>query len=263
MIMDETELVFGEKSYELRIVSYFDILGWRSEVLDAGDDARRIARLAAIPRLFSSSVWLLGERVEGAFITAFSDNVVTSVPYRKERVQWSLEGLATIQFALALAGFWSRGAITVGRLFHDADTVFGPALNRVYELESRSAIYPRTLIDPEVSVLMNVQSDFIACDAEWRFTDPFTMPFIRRKQNEPINRDMVARYNELSGTAIPMTPVAIDPMTLLLAIFLRVRSELSGATSLGVWQKYAWLYDRIAPRVGCADRSTEFAPPRS
>lgn len=43
-----------------------------------------------------------------------------------------------------------RGGVCEGKLHHSPyGPVFGPALNRAYEIESREAVYPRILIDPE------------------------------------------------------------------------------------------------------------------
>jgi hypothetical protein len=116
MLMDESELLYGELYYECRIVSFFDTLGWRQQIQEAGDDPRRIARLASVPRLFSSAVMEMAKRAEGAQMTAFSDAVIVSVPYDADRLLWNLQGLATVQLGLALSGFWVRGATTVGHL---------------------------------------------------------------------------------------------------------------------------------------------------
>lgn len=47
--------------------------------------------------------------------------------------------------------FIARGAITHGDIFYDneKDIWFGPAMNRVYFLESKMAKFPRVIIDPE------------------------------------------------------------------------------------------------------------------
>lgn len=48
-------------------------------------------------------------------------------------------------------GFIARGAITHGDLFYDNEKNiwFGPAMNRAYYLESKSARFPRVIVDPE------------------------------------------------------------------------------------------------------------------
>ena|GEM_PF-1401841 len=43
-----------------------------------------------------------------------------------------------------------RGGVCEGKLHHSkSGPVFGPALNRAYEIESKEAVYPRIFIDPE------------------------------------------------------------------------------------------------------------------
>jgi hypothetical protein len=114
MVMDESELQYGELNYEQRIVAYFDVLGWRTEIEQAGHDARKIARIAVIPKIFSQGVSQISVQAPGAHLTSFSDNVVVSVPYNTDRSLSSIDGLATVQLGLAFAGFWLRGAITIG-----------------------------------------------------------------------------------------------------------------------------------------------------
>ncbi|WMT78618.1 hypothetical protein [Bradyrhizobium sp. Ash2021] len=114
MIMDESELQYGELNYEKRIVAYFDVLGWCSEIEQAANDPRRIARIAMVPKLFSRGVSQMAAQASGSHLTSFSDNVIVSAPYTADRLQSSLDGLATIQLGAALAGFWLRGGITIG-----------------------------------------------------------------------------------------------------------------------------------------------------
>lgn len=40
-----------------------------------------------------------------------------------------------------------RGGITIGKIIHNEEMVFGPGINRAYELESKYAIYPRIIFD--------------------------------------------------------------------------------------------------------------------
>lgn len=261
MLMDESELLYGELYYECRIVSFFDTLGWRQQIQEAGDDPRRIARLASVPRLFSSAVMEMAKRAEGAQMTAFSDAVIVSVPYDADRLLWNLQGLATVQLGLALSGFWVRGATTVGHLVHDPNIVFGPALNRAYELENQSAIYPRILIDPLIPELMKLQVDFISADDDVRFTDPFNVDFITRVQKMPLNTAMIRRFNKIAGSAILTAPVPMDSHVLLRATLLRIRAELMAASRADVWRKHAWLFDRIAPRIQHPERSADFIQP--
>ena len=46
--------------------------------------------------------------------------------------------------------FLVRGGLVAGRVHHDESFVYGLAVNRAYEIESKKAIFPMTLISEEV-----------------------------------------------------------------------------------------------------------------
>lgn len=263
MIIDENELQFGELRYEQRIVSYFDILGWRQEIENAGSDPSKIARLASIPRMFHFVAMANSERIKGAHISAFSDNVVVSVPYEVDRIQPTVRALARIQLGIACMGFWTRGAITIGSLYHDDHVVFGPALNRAYELESKHAIYPRTLFDSLIPELAEVQGDFIGYEDEAKFTDPFNPSFVEwsiKENNVP--HELLSDYSKAASLRLPKRSSWILSGVILEAILNRVRIEMISASKLSVWQKHAWLFDRIAHRISWPERSSDLLPPK-
>jgi hypothetical protein len=251
MIMDDSELAYGELAYERRIVSFFDILGWREHVAEAADDARRIARLASMPRMFSRTVMGVADRVPGAQLTSFSDNVVSSVPFEPKYVEWILQSLATIQLGAALAGFWVRGSVTIGSLYHDADIVFGPALNRAYVLESQQAQFPRIIIDPRASELLECCTDFIDTDSDFHFVDPFRPEFIARIQRElQPNKTILQRFNEIANGRVPLQPAIFHSLPLLGSIVARLTAEMAATRDERAKEKQAWLHARLARRVG-------------
>jgi hypothetical protein len=250
MLMDDSELAYGELSYERRIVSFFDVLGWRDHIAEAGNDARRVARLASVPRMFSRTVMGVADRVPGAQLTSFSDNVVSSVPFAPEYVEWILQSLATIQFGAALAGFWVRGSVTIGLLHHDTDVVFGPALNRAYLLESQQAKFPRIILDPEAPELLECRGDFIDSDVEFRFVDPFRPEFIDRIQRNIPDPAIIQRFNEIANGRVPQQPAILHSLLLLGSILMRLTAEMTATNDDGAKKKQAWLHARLAARVG-------------
>ena len=63
-------------SYERRIVAFYDMLGWRSEIADAGTDPNKVGNLR---RLILTHTRVLGMSVNSRVnVSTFSDNVVIS-----------------------------------------------------------------------------------------------------------------------------------------------------------------------------------------
>lgn len=71
--------------------------------------------------------------------------------------------LAQIQSDLLKEGILIRGGITIGDILYDEITnqLFGKAMNRAYELESKVANYPRIVIDPTFSNVYSHSIEFI------------------------------------------------------------------------------------------------------
>jgi hypothetical protein len=150
---------------------------------------------------------------------------------------------------LAVSGFWIRGAVTVGLIHHDEHIVFGPALNRAYELESKVAIYPRILIDaPALAVPPGL--DFIDA-GDPPFLDPFKPRFWDRIQAQsPIQPHVLERFEALSGMTIPVEPVLVSGGTALASIANRLSAELTTTDDPRAWRKLAWLFDRVVRGLG-------------
>lgn len=256
------ELLFGETEYQNRITVFYDVLGWRAQILEAGDDPRMVARLAALVRMMCAHVMAPAEREEGALLASFSDNVVFSVPYSPERLPWTLRSVAVIQFGVAMMGFWVRGGLTVGQLYHDEHIVFGPALNRAYEIESIQARYPRVVVDSAIDHALYDDQPFIAIEDDVRFVDPFTEALCEQFQSDVApDPEIVDRWNELTGVNLPTQTVHLPGNLAMRAILERIELELRAAETQVVWEKHAWWFDRIAPRVGHEVMAEKQVPP--
>jgi hypothetical protein len=84
-------------------------------------------------------------------ITHFSDSIVISclADHRaKDNVEWALNGIID---GLLMTGFVLRGGVTHGLLIHRESLVYGPALIRAYELESKQAAMPRVILDHPIA----------------------------------------------------------------------------------------------------------------
>lgn len=141
--------------YDPTLLTYFDVLGFREMVkaLDADSISEILGRFNRLsnPGVAESQHW-------GQKIHSFSDLAVRTVPIRKREnmpseqglLYWELLDLAFIQAELIEKEILIRGAMTVGNICMERGLIFGPALIRAYELESKVAIYPRIVIDGTV-----------------------------------------------------------------------------------------------------------------
>ncbi|KTC78705.1 hypothetical protein [Legionella cincinnatiensis] len=85
---------------------------------------------------------------EQVHLTVFSDSLVLSMPLAFEHRIYSK--LPSIIIGFLEKGFLLRGGISVGKLYHIDNIIFGPALVEAHKLESNEAKFPRILISDKV-----------------------------------------------------------------------------------------------------------------
>ena len=155
--------------YEECIVSYLDILGFRSMLeKDAPGEIAGLLEVfheESMPNE-SESTREANNKGEKSVVRVeiLSDAIVRARtrggPYQGVLLFWELYNLLQIQLACIVHGVAVRGAVTVGKL-HLGDElrgpIFGPALVRAFEMESSEVVFPRIAVD-EV-VLTQLQTD--------------------------------------------------------------------------------------------------------
>lgn len=148
-----------EFQYEKRVILFLDIIGWKeiiahtdsvsdliAEIIGYLVNHHYIYRTVSYKEKVIKKAEITGSKVNPLFLgveTAIcSDNIIISTPlYHEIRL---INKSGDIFRDLLGLGVLSRGAITVGNLYHRENIVFGPAMNEVVELE-KQAIYPRIL----------------------------------------------------------------------------------------------------------------------
>jgi hypothetical protein len=190
--------------YESRLVLYADVLGWKAAVegndgeallsvveelhlpADAHNARRRAELQGSEGKIIETSAGSMKiEWVNPMFLEvqfgAFSDNFVFSVPASFGRR--ILTAASSLVVGLLRRGFLVRGAITLGELHHRDNAVFGPALNRAVQIETREAFYPRILVSDETAKhLAGLPTDSrdhsLLTDQTGRLVaNPFALPF--------------------------------------------------------------------------------------
>jgi hypothetical protein len=82
-------------------------------------------------------------------LKAFTDNIVVAWPIRDDaeiELGSAFSKVAEFQFAMALEGFFVRGAISLGDVYVDDIAVFGDALTQAHVGESKLARDPRIIL---------------------------------------------------------------------------------------------------------------------
>lgn len=148
----EEEFIASLK-YETRYVGFFDILGWSTAIKDSVGNEEMQQKLglavSAMRSHLAMNEWKKqhGPWPDGAEIVHFSDSIVVSTSADYHGKSEIISILSFLSNALLQHGFLLRGGITKGEIYHKDSSVFGPALNRAYEMESKSAIFPRVILD--------------------------------------------------------------------------------------------------------------------
>lgn len=139
-------------TYRPAVVTFIDILGFRNIVEKRSpQEIKKI--ISAVQRHAGSDDYKSNDKeVNFTRSIFFSDSVVRVRPFDAEYNEGSLFfeliDLVHAQAELANLKVFIRGGLTVGNIFIEGQTLFGPAMVRAYELESSYANYPRIVIDP-------------------------------------------------------------------------------------------------------------------
>lgn len=149
--------------YETRYVAFIDILGFSSAVNTSKTDAKSRIKIGLALNLLQQyarghtefAQKLAAEGQAGDFprqilLTQFSDCLAVSASANLEGRQRLISTVNFLSHGLFPHGFLLRGGITVGDIYHRDNVIFGPAFNRAYELETKVAVHPRIIFDPDL-----------------------------------------------------------------------------------------------------------------
>jgi hypothetical protein len=236
--------------YERRIVAFYDFLGWRSKIIEAGDNPEKIGNLRRM--ILRHSLSLRGQQeyaAPDAKVSTFSDNMVVSLPVNEVNVVHLLTTLGAFQFASVGGGLLVRGGVTVGRIHHDELSVFGPALNRAYELESKIAVVPRIVVDETVFENGYHIPFFMRREEGIWFIDPFSGRFVDVISSLD-REDAKDIYASLGLPVSKRNLSTVTSQTMLTFALNALKPQLRVPLGDKEWEKMALVYDRIAEQLG-------------
>ncbi|AOY59028.1 hypothetical protein [Desulfococcus multivorans] len=174
MIIQKIEIPFSTDKYEKRLIIFIDLLGFKNYILS---DGRKEDDFIALTSHFQKNVSEGAKYIKGnaysysPTFNFFSDTIIISFPLElfnapAECKKFTSEAdpyndinidklnllfsavmyICDIQLHSLKHGLLSRGCVTIGDVYHNKNTWFGPGLIEAYEHESKIAIYPRVIL---------------------------------------------------------------------------------------------------------------------
>jgi hypothetical protein len=135
--------------YQERYCAFLDILGFRELVDSVEKDSKKFNELKnLLRRVHEARRSCAGEVVIAA--QSISDAVALSAPTTPIGLATLLAVIKELYIDLLCQGYFLRGAVVCGKLFHEGQTIFGSALQRAYHFESEIARFPRVIVTQEV-----------------------------------------------------------------------------------------------------------------
>lgn len=144
-----------EFEYDIAMVAFLDVLGWSNLIMQSASDDALLQRMgkalekAGVPFFYpGGKTSVLQSGVPS--ISVFSDSMIISQSITNPDpmgMDTFWETLDMIGKTLARHGFFIRGGITKGLMYHRGQIAMGPALLRAYQLENIFAVSPRIILD--------------------------------------------------------------------------------------------------------------------
>lgn len=143
----------NELMYLERYCAFIDILGFREIIaqLDRGK-ASALSLIQLLDEIHQPKKGLSSLAKADIRVQSISDAVAISVAPTAEGLGQLFLATDALTIKLLSMGYFIRGAIAKGRLYHDGNMIFGEALVRAYQFESQVARYARLLVTRDVKL---------------------------------------------------------------------------------------------------------------
>jgi hypothetical protein len=141
---------------EKRAIAFIDILGFKDVVKRMRSDLGLVNSVHQILQDILQQEQAVYENLprillkESLEMTSFSDCVVISD--LQQNFDSVMASARSLYLDLLRHGILSRGAITIGTVFHKGRIVFGEGLVSAYTLESSAAVYPRIIVPDDFRI---------------------------------------------------------------------------------------------------------------
>jgi hypothetical protein len=136
----------SEASYTERYCAFIDILGFRGLIDDLERGKATVGEIYNVLSAIHAQPNALRRQEADLRSQSISDAVALSAACNAAGLDAICTATEELSRRLLRSGYFARGGIAKGRLYHDQNTVFGPALVEAYRLESQVAKFPRIVV---------------------------------------------------------------------------------------------------------------------
>jgi hypothetical protein len=135
--------------YETRYCAFVDILGFRGMIAGLRPGTTNFELLHGLLEIIHTKNYE-AIPVSGIRAQSISDAVAISTDATDDGIRGMVHAIESVSMKLLHEGYFVRGAIVKGSLYHDEKMVFGSALVKAYELESSVVHFPRIMLTQQV-----------------------------------------------------------------------------------------------------------------
>ena len=203
-------------TYEARYCAFVDILGFTGLVADLNAGRLTVPEMRdLLKEVHHPDVDRIKPFADSDFrAQSISDAVCISTANNPDGLAHILHSLVALCFGLLKKGYFARGGLTKGRLYHDDEMVFGDALVHAHRLESTISRYPCILVPRSIAI--GEASDIgegLVCQAN---DGPFyvhTLMYLdlfATQPNSAVRRSFAASYNDIGKILQKRFDEAVD-----------------------------------------------------
>ncbi len=153
-------LLAGKPVHKTSYCAFLDVLGFSERIKDSFKEKKGNQLLQEFHAILSKRIAALKEDTSESllYFKSFTDNIILAHPRFSHDMEaefgFILWALSEYQFDMAQHGFFIRGGLSIGDLFVDDNSVYGPALLEAYHLESKVAVNPVVVLSEDVMGLV-------------------------------------------------------------------------------------------------------------
>jgi hypothetical protein len=138
-------------NYTERYCAFIDILGFRGLIDELEKEKLSPVEIHRVLSAVHVRKQAIRQQEADLKSQSISDAVALSSAMNAAGLDAICTAAEELSRMLLRSGYFARGAITKGRLYHDHSMVFGPALVEAYRLETEVAKFPRIMIPRSVA----------------------------------------------------------------------------------------------------------------